>query len=573
MILAHNPFPAKVLILIALLQGLALLFLHQAIDLDFWPGRHPQWLFGLYSIAFILPTMLLLGLDNTNATAFLKLTVPFVSVSALLGYYIGFQTTPIQHISYSAVLFSFVFTMCLATFKALMYSQQFSVSRELSYSTLYRWSWRNFLTLALSLLFTGCFWLILMLWAALFNAINIDVFEELFEEPWFYYPALALANGFGIIIFRNQTQIIDTITRLQQALMKFLLVLLVLVSLLFLSALPFSGLAPLWENGGSSLILGMQAALLFFINSVYQDSPESRPYPLWMHRFIYVGVLALPIYSAISFYGLSLRVEQYGWSMSRCWAFLIWSMLALFSIGYIVGIARRRDAWIESLSRVNVVVGLVLLISMLLVNSPMLDFRKIVSQNQVSRLASGQVDIKDFDVYYFRRHLARPGYEALQTLMVTSGDTHPSLVLRIQALYQDPDKTTTSSLTQAQFKSAITVLTDEVPESLIETLYEEALDSPWATGQTQAMYLSAVDANNDDELEFLWVTQRQSYVSMRLYAYNDATWEARTITSGLDSKARRIRFIDALKSGQISVAQPKWLDLQVGEERLQIKPD
>jgi hypothetical protein len=124
---------------------------------------------------------------------------------------------------------------------------------------LFLWSWRNFLTLSLAVLFAGSFWLLLMLWAALFKAINIDFFSDLFEQRWFYYPAIALANGFGIIIFRKLTYIIDTITRLQQALIKFLLVLLSLVSLLFLGALPFTGLEPLWESGGSSLILWMQA--------------------------------------------------------------------------------------------------------------------------------------------------------------------------------------------------------------------------------------------------------------------------------------------------------------------------
>ena len=304
--------PSKLMILISLLQGLGLLYLHQAIELHYWPHGQPEWLFAFYSVMFIWPIMLLLGLDQNNGRAMVKVTLPFALVSGLLGYYVGHQVTPIEHIRFNVLLFSFVLTMVIATFKALMYSQQWARGERVTYSALFLWSWRNFLTLSLAMLFAGSFWLLLMLWAALFKAINIDFFSDLFEQRWFYYPAIALANGFAIIIFRKLTHIIDTITRLQQALIKFLLVLLSLVSLLFLGALPFTGLEPLWESGGSSLILWMQALILFFVNAVYQDEPDNWPYSVWLHRFIYICIAILPVYSVISFYGLSLRIDQYG---------------------------------------------------------------------------------------------------------------------------------------------------------------------------------------------------------------------------------------------------------------------
>ena len=344
-----TPLPSKLMILISLMQGLGLLYLHQAIELHYWPHGQPEWLFAFYSVMFIWPIMLLLGLDQNNGRAMVKVTLPFALLSGLLGYYIGHQVTPIEHIRFNALLFSFVLTMAIATFKALMYSQQWARGERVTYSALFLWSWRNFLTLSLALLFAGSFWLLLMLWAALFKAINIDFFNDLFEQRWFYYPAIALANGFGIIIFRKLTHIIDTITRLQQALIKFLLVLLSLVSMLFLGALPFTGLEPLWESGGSSLILWMQALILFFVNAVYQDEPDNWPYSVWLHRFIYISIAILPVYSLISFYGLSLRIDQYGWSLSRFWAYLIWFLLALFAIGYVWGIAKYRDSWTHPL--------------------------------------------------------------------------------------------------------------------------------------------------------------------------------------------------------------------------------
>src|SRR5690606_27861522 len=117
--------------------------------------------------------------------------------------------------------------------------------------------------------------------------------------------------------------------------------------------------------------------------------------------------------------------------------YLIWFLLALFAIGYLWGIVKYRDSWTHQLNRTNVAIGLVVLVVMLSVNSPLLDFRKMVVADQLQRLAENKVTVEDFDLNYFRHHLARPGYEGLQTLKAEYGETHPGLLIRINALYAD----------------------------------------------------------------------------------------------------------------------------------------
>ncbi len=561
-----TPLPSKLMILISLLQGLGLLYLHQAIELHYWPHGQPEWLFAFYSVMFIWPIMLLLGLDQHNGRAMVKVTLPFALLSGLLGYYIGHQVTPIEHIRFNALLFSFVLTMAIATFKALMYSQQWARGERVTYSALFLWSWRNFLTLSLALLFAGSFWLLLMLWAALFKAINIDFFNDLFEQRWFYYPAIALANGFGIIIFRKLTHIIDTITRLQQALIKFLLVLLSLVSMLFLGALPFTGLEPLWESGGSSLILWMQALILFFVNAVYQDEPDNWPYSVWLHRFIYISIAILPVYSLISFYGLSLRIDQYGWSLSRFWAFLIWFLLALFAIGYVWGIAKYRDSWTHQLSRTNVAIGLVVLLVMLSVNSPLLDFRKMVVADQLQRLADNKVSVEDFDLSYFRRHLARPGYEGLQTLKAQYGETHPGLLIRINALYADSNNERPSS-TRDEFIAAITLLSDNPPEALLTAIYKQETKNHWNIQQTQQYFLKALDLDMDGDQEYLWIEKKYEHTVIKLFFQQDQQWKSSYLGSFRKDKNSADQFYQALLAGEIKVAPSRWNDVIIGGQR------
>ncbi|MES2673757.1 MAG: DUF4153 domain-containing protein [Pseudomonadota bacterium] len=560
--------PAKLLILISLIQGFILLFLHQAIELKFWPNSSPQWLFSFYSMAFVGPIMLLLGLKTNQEVAVVKWALPFTIIAGLLGYYVGYQSTPIAHVKYDALLFAFITTMGIAVFKALIYVQQFVSGEKFSYSHLFRWSWRNFLTLVLALLFAACFWGVLMLWAGLFKAIKINFFYDLFTECWFYYPAVALANGFGVIIFRNLSQVIDTITRLQQALMKFLLVILVLVSILFLCTLPLTGLAPLWESGGSGLILWMQAIILFFINAVYQDDPDMRPYHLWLHRFIYCGAALLPIYSAISFYGLSLRVDQYGWSIERCWAMLTWLLLALFSIGYWVGIIRYRDNWLRQLSKVNVSMGLVVLAVMLLVNSPVLDFRKIVVNSQLQRLENKKILIDDFDINYFREHLARPGYLALEDLKAKYAKSNLELVVRINSLYSDKKNNAIGSSKQ-EFIAAVKISSGVIPDDLATAIYINiSSKNKWELESIKRYYLMPLDMNSDGQLEYLFVKEMTNDTSIDLYFLENAKWLTAGFSNSEKNQDFKSIFFDAVAAGKFEIAKPAWQDLMIGGYRL-----
>ncbi len=565
-----NTLPYRLMVLLALIQGLALLLLHQSIELDFWPHREPQWLFAFYSAAVVAPTMLLLGLESTHQRVVFRYCGAFTVVVCLLAYYVGSQAAPVAHVRYQLLLAIFVASICVASFKALMYAQHFASGRTLSYSHLFQLSWRNFLTLLLSLLFTLCVWGILMLWAGLFKAINIDFFYDLFTEVWFYYPCLALAFGFGVIIFRQLSSVIDTIARIQQALMKFLLVILVFVSVIFLAALPFTGLAPLWETGGSLLILWMQALMLFFVNAVYQDDPEIRPYPLWMHRFIYLGIALLPLYSMVSFYGLSLRVEQYGWTQSRAWAFLLWAVFALFSLGYLAGIARLRDQWLRQLSWVNVRMGLVVLALALLVNSPLLDFRKISVASQLARLDTEQVSLVNFDYAYFRSDLAKPGYDALMQLKEEVGEKHPEIRLQINNLYADPFNRVVGS-TQQELASAITVIQGTLSEELKTAIYKMLGQNPWRMRQNTAYYLTTIDLNDDGREDYLLIEEQLHRHRMTLFYKEGDTWFYRPMRGAGQAINANTDFIKALREGDMLTENPSWKTLTIGGQTFRVQ--
>ena len=197
--------PARILLSVSLLQGICLFTLYRSEDVGFWPSESPMWSYPLWTLAIIVPLMLLLSLTRSNLVAATKYVTGYGALLALLAAYTGRQAEPFDEFPLHSLTFAFVVTVAIASFKALMYLQQRANGVALSYPVLFTNSWRNFLVGVLAALFTLIFWLILLLWGQLFKVIGIEFFMELFTEDWFVIPVLTVAFGMGVILFRRLT--------------------------------------------------------------------------------------------------------------------------------------------------------------------------------------------------------------------------------------------------------------------------------------------------------------------------------------------------------------------------------
>lgn len=427
-----NPHPAPLswMIGVALAQGFALYGLYQSIGHNVWPATDSTWLLPLFTVSLSAPVIALLSMNQANLRALSTPTAAFVGVISLCALYTGWMIAPNDVVEGSNIYLVFTLSMLIATFKGIMYIQQRANHQPLTYQLLFTYSWRNFLTTGLSLAFVGSVALILFLWARLFAIIGVEFFTDLFWNDWFLFPVLSVAFGVGISIFRNLSTIIDSITRLLEGLIRLLLPLIALVALLFLLTLPLVGLQPLWDTGnGTALLLWLTALMLFFVNAVYQSGEHSISYPPWVQTLVCAGLLTLPVFSLLSFYGLFLRIQEYGWTVGRCWGMVVWAILFAFSAGYTYGIVRRRFAWPAVLAQTNTYMGWAIVALMVLVNSPALDFRKITLASQIERVTSGEIGWHDFDFYYSKHYLGRPGYEHRKALKIEYADDGKLLAL------------------------------------------------------------------------------------------------------------------------------------------------
>ncbi len=547
------------MLLIAAVQGIALLFLYDATESGTWPSASPLWNFPLWLIAVAVPALLLLSLERGKEIRAAKFIGAFAAILISLGVYIGWQATPYDEFPVSELAFVYALSIGLACFKALMYLQQRVARKPMTYEVLFTFSWRNALTIALSLILTFVFWLILMLWAQLFRAIEVDFFYDLFQEDWFLFPVLSVAHGIGVIIFRNLTRVIDSITRLFEGLIKILLPLAVIVAVVFLGALPFVGLDALWSTGrGTALLLWLLAVILFFTNAVYQDGRGDRPYPLFIHRIIFVALLTTPVISVLSFYGLYLRLDEYGWTVIRGWAFITWLILTLFVVGYVTGIVRKRDDWTTDLAKVNTGMGLVVLFLMLLVNSPVLDLRKISLNSQVERVESGKVEVGDFDFWYARQSLARPGYLFMEAKKAEIGDSDPDLLAKIESPVAKHRARSVQATEDLWANMTYRPERFDVPDSLRTRI----TDYGAGYSEQYQTVLVRIDLDDDGVDEYLYLLAYENYFQAgQLYYSANDRWKNITV-SGFPTTGN-VR--DAIVNEDIEIVRQRFGNVRLGD--------
>ena len=557
--------PRASMLIIAVVQGILLFALYRAFDTNLWPSESPLWSYPLWTLVIAVPLLLLLSLKRDNFQRVSQLVVGLAVILALLAIYTGWQAEPFDEFPLFSLSFAFCSSMTLACFKALMYLQQRANQVPLTYQVLFTNSWRNFLVTALSAIFVFIFWLILMLWGELFKVIEIDFFRDLFREDWFIFPVLGFALGLGVIIFRNLTGVIDNITKLLHGLIKLLLPLIIAVAVIFLAALPFVGLDVLWSTGnGTALLLWLLAIILFFTNAVYQDGRETNPYSPIIHRLIFSGLCIMPIISALSLYGLVLRLNQYGWSVERCWAIVVWFILSLLAAGYVTGIIRRRAEWTIDLARVNTAMGLVVLAIMLLANSPLLDFRKISLKSQLNRVEAGEIELKEFDFWYTKQHLARPGYLAMEEMKQEIGDSDPELLELIKNPVHRWNARRMRNVEDTWAEMLYRPEPFDVPDSLKRYINSQH----WVSNDGDPVMFQ-VDLDDDGQSEYLlFLLQDYGIAYSKFYYLTDDGWKDGILNHpGWRHAGEEVH--EMIKNGDIAIVDPRFKHLEVGDVLLQ----
>ncbi len=552
-------------VVIGFVQGLLAAGLTASDD---WLGARPAIYFPIWLLVVTWPVLFMLSFSRKDRLRALAWVSGFCVLLSLLALYTGWQLTPHGEFSQGNVHESFIATMLFTSFVALLHLQSNVWRLERSYDSFFTLSWRNLLTFGLSAALTYALWLVLYLWKSLFEAIGIEFFDELFKEPWFFWPVLAAVFAFGLSSFREATTVLDSISSLLVRLTWLLLPLLLFIIGAFLLTLPFVGLQPLWgTDSGTTILMVANFLGLLFLNAVYQTG-KRIPYPIVMHRVLTASIGLLPVVSALACYGAVLRVAQYGWTVSRCWALLIILLMACFSLGYLSVILRQRIEWHRKLPEINKFMSWVVLASLLLTASPLANFRAISAWSQFGPIEAGEATIYQLDVRYVSRRLARPGYLRMQSLHTELAKTDPDNAQELQAAYEEARSVQKLKLPWSAEQRAMTVVRPDsiaVPEGVWDALRDLA-----SSEDPVPRLLIEVGLNAIDPPEYVAIWLYDHGATTRIHAQciyrRDDRWK-NCGDQSIDSEQPMGSLLGTLVEGDIETVVPigYYRDLRIGD--------
>ena len=416
----------RLLVLIGLLQGALLFWIYKLLEHKVWPATDAVWVMTWYTLALSIPLALQLMVEHLWEPKAWRFAANLTALLFALSWYTGRAIFPEKGTEAFGNEAYFGLTVSILWYVSLPFAQTWLKNGrfEFPYPDLFDYSWNNILTILTAGTFTSLFWGSLGLWASMFHILKIDFFKELFSKPSFIHLVTPSAFGFALSFGRSQKGLVANLRSTVLLIFRNLLPLPAFIALIFLAALPFTGLKPLWDTGhATALMLNLQIYVILFLNAVYQDGNEEPPYPLLVRRLVEAGVIVLPVYELLCVHATQLRIAQHGWSVNRVFGAVAVGVTGLYAAGYFLAAVRRNPPWMKKISPINVRVAVVVMALAVLLNTPVLDPCLISVRSQMARLLKGTVSAEKFDYNYFRFELGKPGRRALERLSRLGG--HP----------------------------------------------------------------------------------------------------------------------------------------------------
>lgn len=403
--------------------------------------------------------------------------------------------------------------LIMAGYILLVYVQSYQKHRKFfyDYRTLFYHGWNNIHWLLLAGVFTLVYWLLILLWVSLFKILNITIFEKIFFSKLFILLTVPAALGLGIALVREKESIILALRGVTFLLLQLLMPIVTAIVLLFVVALPFTGLQPLWDTRLTSWILvALMMLMIIFINISYQEG-EHTPSRFWRWQ-TYLLIAALPLLAGLSLYSIWLRVEQYGLIPKRVYSLVIVVVLGCYGLGYLYALCAKRG-WLPRLPQVNVVMSIIVISLALLLHTPPLDALKLSAYHQYQRLARGQVDAEKFDYATLVYKLGPFGRAMVDRLL--QEQKHPQHAAIAKKIEQTRSAGSYWAATQVESKSAEKIQAQHViwingkgkiPEAWMEAMTEvfEKDVLQHTDCQDEKCLLYSINLDNDAEDEQLF---------------------------------------------------------------------
>jgi hypothetical protein len=292
---------------------------------------------------------------------------------------------------------------------------------SLAPAPIHRYVWTNVILWGAAWVFVLVSVLLVHLLAELFLLIGLSFLRETLRQEWVLAAIIGGALGGAIGLLRDRDRMLATFQRVATTILSVLAPVLAVGLVLFVAALPFTGLQPLWQTTRATtpVLLSVIAGAFILANAVLGNAPdeEARSRLLrWSALALSLVMVPLAIVAAVSTW---LRVHQYGFTPERLWALVFVGLVLLIALTYAWAALRGRTDWGGRIRLANVRLAFASCVVGLFLAMPILHFGAISTRDQLARLAAGRVPPAEFDWAALRFDFGPAGLRALERLRDT----------------------------------------------------------------------------------------------------------------------------------------------------------
>ncbi|HGN1706528.1 TPA: DUF4153 domain-containing protein [Providencia rettgeri] len=399
----------------------------------------------------------------------------------------------------------------------------------------------------------GLLTLIVKLASFLFGIVNLNFLSELLDYELVYWVSFALGFNISLAILRTTLDV--QLNNFASFISRFFLPLLNVVAVIFLGGFVISYFSDLPSAGlGSAVMLWFVILNLIFINCVYGDGSTQYQFRPGLNAFVLFSIILLNAFSVISLYGILIRINQYSWTVERLYAFTITLFLSVIVLAYSLAIIRKKTAWMSSLGSINKVGILSLITIILVINSPIANFKKITINSIVAGVENGKIKVNS-SLAYDLKQLGTEGKQAFEQL---NANPEYQKLFQISPYEEEQRKPLKEVLIQAENSPNLPDSWFNLGENLSSAWYCTSKYDPYPC----VGFMADINQNGQNDVVMCYSYPASSTIDCNIWQQEEQSWELMdSQTQRFNTTEEKNRAWDNLLNGKYKLKPKEWFML------------
>lgn len=397
----------------------------------------------------------------------------------------------------------------------------------------------------------GLLTLIVKIASFLFGIVNLHSLTELLDNEAIYWVSFTLGFNVSLAFLRATFNV--QLSNFVSFIARFFLPLLNIVAVIFLGGFVVSYFSGLPSAGlGSAVMLWFLILNLIFINFVYSDGNSQYRFRSGLNAFVLISIILLNAFSVLSLYGILVRVNQYSWSVERLYAFTIALFLFVLILAYSIAIIYKKSAWMSYLGSINKAGILSLIAIILIINSPIADFKRITLNSILAGIENGKIKINS-SLAYDLKQLGEQGQQSFEQL---NKNPEYQKLFQTSPYNEQPRKSLKSVLIQAQNSPKIPDSWFDLGENLSSAWYCTSQYDPYPC----VGFMADINQNNQNDVVMCYSYPSSATIDCNIWQQTEQSWELMdTQTRLFNTVKEKDQAWDNLLNGKFKLKPKEWL--------------